>query len=69
MKSKVSDDDLAMACGCGSVKFNLTKSGKIECAKCQAKKKAWAWYRLISRKRVDAILKKVDLALNEKISA
>lgn len=31
------DDDYAYACECGSVKFNLLKSGKVECVKCGAR--------------------------------
>lgn len=27
-------DDMAKACECGSTKFNLLKSGKIECSSC-----------------------------------
>lgn len=29
------EDHLAFVCECGSVKFNLVKSGKIECHKCK----------------------------------
>lgn len=33
----MTDDDYALACDCGSVKFNLLKSNKYECAKCGQK--------------------------------
>ncbi len=35
------DDNFALACECGSVKFCLLKSGKIECHKCQKQFGSW----------------------------
>lgn len=35
------EDHIAYACDCGSVKFNLLKSGLIECAKCGVRFGKW----------------------------
>lgn len=35
------DDDQGRVCDCGSVKFNLLKSGKTECAKCGKREFQW----------------------------
>jgi len=35
------DDDEGRVCECGSVKFNLLKSGKTECAKCGKREFQW----------------------------
>ena len=36
------DDHMAFVCGCGSVKFNLLKSGKIECYRCGERFGSWS---------------------------
>lgn len=35
------DDHMAYICDCGSVHYNLLRSGKIECANCQKVKNSW----------------------------
>ena len=37
------EDHLAFACECGSVTFNLLKSGSIECDGCQQKQENLNW--------------------------
>jgi len=37
------EDHIARACDCGSVNFNLLKSGGIECAGCGEKQKETRW--------------------------
>lgn len=43
---KVEDigDHLAISCNCGSVRFILLRSEKVECAKCGAPMKDTFWY-------------------------
>jgi len=36
------EDHMAKACNCGSVHFNLLKSGEIECAECQSRSGQWS---------------------------
>lgn len=36
------ENHLAFACECGSVKFNLLKSGKIECTCCGKQEFQWS---------------------------
>jgi len=37
------EDNMAFACTCGSVKFNLLKSGSIECDGCQSIQREMTW--------------------------
>ena len=37
------EDHIARACDCGCVKFNLLKSGGIECSECAGKQKEISW--------------------------
>jgi len=37
------EDEMALACQCGCVRFNLLKSGAIECDGCQLKQKHLTW--------------------------
>lgn len=37
------EDEMALACQCGCVRFNLLKSGAIECDGCQSKQKHLTW--------------------------
>ena len=36
------DNHIAYACECGSVRFNLLRSGKIECDKCGRRSGGWS---------------------------
>ena len=37
------EDHMALSCGCGCVRFNLLKSGAIECDSCQQKQTNLMW--------------------------
>jgi hypothetical protein len=42
-ESAVFSDDEARACQCGSVRWNLLRSGNIECAGCQSAANGFSW--------------------------
>ena len=41
------EDKMALACQCGCVRFNLLKSGAIECDGCQIKQQHLIWIQLM----------------------
>jgi len=45
------EDHLAIACECGSVKFNLLKSGKTECSGCGKQEFQWSSEKLHVQKQ------------------
>jgi len=51
------EDHIAYTCECGSVHFNLLKSGKIECAKCGKQFGKW--------EQKDAVYCGIQQALND----
>ena len=52
------EEHIAFACECGSVHFNLLKSGKIECANCQEREHmTWLEKRVESPKLNDRVMR------------
>ena len=54
------DDRMAIACSCGSVRFNLLRSGAIECEGCGTRFGRWSEHSELSHKEIRELWAKAE---------